>query len=128
MVRKAGGNHGLVVGARARHAFHHLARAQRRQDARQRLAAQAAIAFGQAGVGDLARPCLVHASVLHQPIHQPFFAFFIQQLQDDLVLKRGLQLEPARTEMLIPRHRGAGGIAFQFGALFILQVELHHAP
>ena len=117
VVRKPGGLHRLVIG-------HHIA-LQLRHDARQRLAAQAAVALGQGYIGNGLGPGFVHPRVLLQPGHQRAFAFFVHDLPDDLVLQLWRKACPGSTQQVFARQGCAGGVAFEFSALGILQIKLH---
>ena len=117
VVRKPGGLHRLVVGDDIA--------LQLRHDARQGLAAQAAVAFWQGHVGNRLGPGFVHAGVLLQPSDQRALALFVHDLPDDLVLQLWRKACPGSTQQVFARQGCAGGVAFEFSALGILQVELH---
>ena len=123
----ASGLHGFVISAWLQHTIHKLAIAQVRQNAVERLAAQAAVAFGQTRIGYACSAFGIYASVLLQPLNQFGFAFFAHQLPNDFVLLRLCKRMPRVAEQVGLTQNGCGGIAFELFALLIFQVKLHCA-
>ena len=116
VVVKPGGLHRFVVS-------HHVA-FQRGHNARQGSRTQAAVTFGQSGVGQYFGGSFVHAGVLLQPCHQRAFVFFGQQLHNHCILFWQTQFVPAQSaQQLGFAQNTRSHIAFEFLALFILMAE-----
>ena len=98
--------------------------AQCGQDGFKRLGAQTAVAFGQGHVGDALGGHLVHTRFGLQPCDQPGFVFFGHQLHHDGVLPDFVKADPLAAKKLFLGQHGTGAVAFEFGAFFVLQIEL----
>ena len=79
---------------------------QRRKDPRERLAAEASVAFGQARVGDGFGAGFVYPGVFAQPGNESRFAFLRHQLPDDFVLQVRREAAPRGSEQRLLRQGG----------------------
>ncbi len=59
-----------------------------------------------------------------QPGDEPGFVFFAHQLHDDGILQRLIKAAPLAAKKILFGQHGAGAVAFEFGAFFVLQIEL----
>jgi hypothetical protein len=88
------------------------------------LGAQTAVAFGQRCVGNFFSNVFVHATIFLKPFDQSPLIFLFHKLLHDRILLSFTPSEPDRPKKLFLGQHGAGAVAFEFGALFVLQVEL----
>ena len=120
VVLKPGCQHGFVI----RHQGLNIA-AQFGQDAGERLRAQAAVTFGQAGIGDFFCAVFINAGFILQPAHQLGFVFFLDQLQHDAILLSLVKIKPSFAKTAVIAQDRTGHITLKFLALRVFKIELH---